>query len=64
MFDINMNHTFEAHYIWVRKGSMKIGSPEEPYLNQAKIVLHGEKADEYLVLDEDASGNKMLAVTG
>lgn len=43
---------------------MKIGSPEEPYLNQAKIVLHGEKADEYLVLDEDASGNKMLAVTG
>lgn len=51
MFDIKMNHTFEAHYIWVRKGALKIGSPEEPYLNQAKIVLHGEKDDEYLVLD-------------
>ena len=26
--------------------------------------MHGNKEDRYLVLDPDASGNKMLAVTG
>ncbi len=26
--------------------------------------MHGSKDDHYLVLDPDASGNKMLAVTG
>lgn len=41
MFDVNLNHTFEAHYIWVRKGIMKIGSPEAPYTNIATIILHG-----------------------
>lgn len=64
MFDVNMNHTFEAHYIWVRKGAFKLGTSSAPYLNQATIILHGEKDDRYLVLDPDASGNKMLAVTG
>lgn len=41
MFDVNLNHTFEAHYIWVKKGIMKIGSPEAPYTNLATIILHG-----------------------
>ncbi len=41
MFDIKMNHTFEAHYIWVKKGEFKIGSSDDPYVNQATIILHG-----------------------
>lgn len=31
MFDVNMNHTFEAHYIWVKKGEFKLGSSGAPY---------------------------------
>jgi hypothetical protein len=30
----------------------------------AEIVLHGKKEDSFLVIDPDASGNKLLAVTG
>ena len=58
------NHTFQAHYIWVKRGIMRIGTPQTPFTNQATIILHGEKDARYLVLDNDASGNKMLAVTG
>ena len=64
IFDVTKNHTFQAHYIWVKRGIMRIGTPQNPYTNKATIVLHGEKDARYLVLDPDASGNKMLAVTG
>lgn len=30
----------------------------------ATIVLHGEKDSTYMVIDQDASGNKMMVVTG
>ena len=30
----------------------------------ATIVLHGEKDSTYMVVDQDASGNKMMVVTG
>lgn len=64
IFDRQINHTFEAHYIWVKQGIIKIGSEESAFTNQAKIILHGNKNDRYLVVDPNASGNKMLAVTG
>ena len=63
-FDRTRNNTFEAHKIWVKQVIIKIGSEVNPYVHNAKIVLHGEKEDKYMVLDPGASGNKMLAVTG
>ncbi len=28
MFDVNKDHIFEAHYIWVKKGVLKIGDSD------------------------------------
>ena len=64
IFDRARDNKLEAHYIWVSQGIIRIGSADSPFMNQAEIVLHGEKDDKYLVIDPDASGNKMLAVTG
>jgi hypothetical protein len=41
MFDVKMNHTFEAHYIWVRKGIWRLGTSTDRYTNTATIILHG-----------------------
>jgi hypothetical protein len=56
--------TFQANTIWVQQGGIYIGSPSKPYTHKATIILNGNKDDLYTVLDPDASGNKMLAVTG
>ena len=56
--------TFQANTIWVQRGGIYIGSPSKPYTYKANIILNGNKDDLYTVLDPDASGNKMLAVTG
>lgn len=64
VFDPTLDHTFEANKIWVNQGFISIGSKATPYAKKAKIILNGEKDDDYMVLDPDASGNKMLAVTG
>lgn len=43
---------------------MRIGDEDSPFTNNANIILHGTKNSTYLTIDPDASGNKMLAVTG
>lgn len=64
IFDRTRDNTFQAYYIWVKQGIIRIGSEDSPFAKQATIILHGAKNDSYLVIDGDASGNKMLAVTG
>lgn len=63
IFDQTKDILFQAHYIWV-KGKIKIGTKDTPYVYNANIVLHGQKNSTYMVIDPDASGNKMMAVTG
>lgn len=63
-FDRNRDNIFQAKYIWVKQGVVKIGSSTAPFTRSVNIILHGGKNDSYLVLDPSASGNKMLAVTG
>jgi hypothetical protein len=48
----------------VQQGAVYIGSKDNPYTYKANIILNGNKNDLFTVLDPDASGNKMLAVTG
>lgn len=64
IFDKLRNNTFQANYIWVKQGIIRIGDESSPFPNLANIILHGGKNSSYLVVDPDASGNKMLAVTG
>jgi hypothetical protein len=64
IFDRTRDNKFEAHYIWVKQGIIRIGAADSPFTKNANIILHGGKNDSYLVIDPDASGNKMLAVTG
>ena len=64
IFDRSRDNTFQARYIWVKQGIIQIGSATSPFTNKANIILHGAKNDSYLVVDPDASGNKMLVVTG
>ena len=63
-FDRSRDNVFQAKKIWVQKGKIKIGSADKPFTMKANIILHGNKDDRYMVVDADASGNKMLAVTG
>ena len=63
-FDRSRDNLFQANKIWVQKGKIKIGSEDNPFETKAEIILHGNKDDRYMVIDDAASGNKMLAVTG
>ena len=64
IFDNSQNITLQGQYIWVKKGTIRIGSVDMPYSQYANIILHGEKSDFQMVIDKSASGNKILAVTG
>lgn len=64
MFDQSRDNRLEAFNIWVRNGILSAGQPGSPFPNKVDIVLHGEISSPYIVLDPEAEGNKMLAVTG
>ncbi len=64
IFDKNRDNIFQAYNIWVKQGIIQIGNLTNPFTKKANIILHGAKDDNYLVIDPDTSGNKMLAVTG
>ncbi len=64
VFDNTQDLTLQSHYIWVNKGTIRVGSESMPYSQTANIILHGEKNDFQMVIDKSASGNKILAVTG
>jgi cell migration-inducing and hyaluronan-binding protein len=51
--------------LWIRKGSIVVGSATTPYTGKAAIELYGDLEDPYLLIDPfiEAS-NKVLAVTG
>ena len=63
-FEDTADRTLEAYKIWVRVGDVFVGDDGYPFTHQAKIILHGSKDDDHLVVDPGESGNKMLAVTG
>lgn len=73
MIEINGRLTFEdagndlhlkAKYIFVRAGELIIGTPEIPYLGNAKITLYGEKANQHITYTNAIeAGNKIIANT-
>ena len=67
-FDENISGdklTLNAKKIWVNNGKLLIGTPSKPYPKRAHIILHGERTDDTLVVDNGIEGaNKLLAITG
>jgi hypothetical protein len=57
--------TFRAHNIWVQQGQFYIGTEEEPFEEDANIVLLGMQDDETLVIPGSSeAGNKVLVNSG
>jgi hypothetical protein len=56
----NPNHErfFDAHYIFVRNGSMEAGTEEYPYTSKLTITMHGTVASPYIPI----YGNKVIGV--
>jgi len=48
---------FDAHYIFVRNGTMEVGTEEFPYDSKITITMHSSVHDPYLPI----YGNKVLA---
>jgi hypothetical protein len=70
---INGQLTFEdgedklmmSHSIWVRSGTLNIGSEDAPFVSQATITLLGDNTEEYWAFTNSIeAGNKNLVVTG
>jgi G8 domain len=55
----------KAKRIWIRNGTVNIGTPTAPYAGKGAIELEGNFGDDSLIIDPfiDAS-SKVLAVTG
>lgn len=55
----NSNHEryFDARYIFLRNGSMEVGTEEFPYTSKITITMHGGLYDPYLPV----YGNKVIA---
>lgn len=50
-----------ANYIWVRAGELIIGTASQPYVQNAKITLYGNKNDTHIDIDNGfEGGNKLL----
>ena len=50
--------SLQAHHILLRNnGYLQIGTPEDPFLNKAEIVLHGKKLDKQFM----HFGNKVIS---
>ncbi|CEM30506.1 unnamed protein product [Vitrella brassicaformis CCMP3155] len=50
----------EATYIWVSGGIWELGTEAEPFVNNAEIILHGDK---WTTIEMPRIGNKMLATS-
>jgi hypothetical protein len=57
--ETNPNHEryFDAHYIFVHKGMMEVGTEEFPYTSKITITMHSDYLDPYLPI----YGNKVIA---
>jgi len=61
-FKRGMDHTFRAKHIFIRAGELHVGSKEDPYLDNCKIILYGDKNSMAIVYDNAVeAGNKILA---
>jgi hypothetical protein len=49
---------FDAHFIFVHKGRMEVGTEEFPYTSKITITLHGDVASPYIPI----YGNKVIGV--
>jgi hypothetical protein len=56
--DVDPNHqrTFDAHYIFVHKGMMEVGTETFPYTSKITITMHSDLLDPYLPI----YGNKVI----
>ena len=54
--DPNHQRTFDAHYIFVRNGTMEVGTEEFPYTSKITITMHSDLLDPYLPI----YGNKVI----
>ncbi|CAL1172079.1 unnamed protein product [Cladocopium goreaui] len=59
VFD-NKDIHLQATYIWVKGGTMEIGTEQKPFLHRALITLHGQK---YSTIRLPVIGGKVLAVS-
>jgi hypothetical protein len=63
-FKTDIDIKFNAKHIFVRAGTLNIGSKEKPYEKNCVIKLHGEKNAKMIVYDEAIeAGNKLIANT-
>lgn len=56
--DRSHHRTFDAHYIFVRKGYMEVGTEEFPYTSKITFTMHGNVASPYIPI----YGNKVIGV--
>jgi len=49
---------FDAHYIYINKGSMEVGTAEHPYTSKVTITMHSNLYDPFLPI----YGNKVIGV--
>ena len=56
--DANHERFFDAHYIFVNKGLMEVGTEEFPYTSKITITMHSTVEDPYIPI----YGNKVIGV--
>ena len=56
--DPNHERFFDAHYIFVNKGLMEVGTEEFPYTSKITITMHSSVEDPYIPI----YGNKVIGV--
>lgn len=56
--DPNHHRTFDAHYIFVRNGTLEVGTEEYPYTSKITITMHGNITSPYI----PTYGNKVIGV--
>lgn len=54
--DTTTERTFDARYIFVRGGTMEVGTEDYPYTSQITITMHGDITNSFLPI----YGNKVL----
>ena len=58
IFSDESDLTFDAHYVFIRQGIFRAGTPERPYQSKLTITMHGSRYDPQL----PTFGNKNIAL--
>lgn len=56
--DYNHERFFDAYYIFIRNGTMEVGTEQNPYTSKITFTMHGNASDPYLPI----YGNKVIGV--